>query len=156
MSPSASRTTGISGTRSSLVGDVRQARNAGQQIGLVGIAGQHHGRAPAQPRQQHLDLGIGAVLRLIDHHKTFAQGAAAHIGDRRDLDDAVGQHGFEPLGAQPLGQRVVERAQIGRQLFLQVAGQEAQAFAGFHRGARQHDALTLPASSASTALAMAR
>ena len=50
---------------------------------------------------------------------------------------------MQPLGAEALGERVVERAQIGRELVLQVARQEAQALAGFDRRARQHDAADL-------------
>ncbi len=41
--------------------------------------------------------------------------------------------------------RVVERPQIGRQFFVEVAGKEAQGFTGFDGGARQHDALHLAA-----------
>ena len=40
-------------------------------------------------------------------------------------------------------QRVVERAQIGVDLLLEIAGQEAEALAGFDGRAREHDAVDL-------------
>ena len=61
------------------------------------------------------------------------QRAAAHEGQRRDLDltrfHAVG----DLLGRQHVVQRVIERPQVGIDLFLHVAGQEAQPLAGFDR-----------------------
>ena len=43
---------------SSLVAISPQARYTRQKIGLIRITGQHHGRTPAQPCQQHLYLGF--------------------------------------------------------------------------------------------------
>ncbi len=53
---------------------------------------------------------------------------------------ALGHERADPLHRQPVGQGVVERAQVGGQLVLHVARQEAQRLAGLHRRARQHDA----------------
>ena len=99
---------------------------------------------PAEPRQQHLDLAVGAVLRLVDHDEAVVERPAAHIGDGRDLDRAVGHEGLQALPAQPVPQRVVERPQIGVQLLLHGAGQIAEALPRLHRRARQHDARDLP------------
>ena len=49
------------------------------------------------------------------------------------------------VARQHVVERVVERPQIGIDLLLQVAGQEAEPLAGFDRGARQDDALDLAA-----------
>ncbi len=71
------------------------------------------------------------------------QRAAAHVGQRRDLDDlALDQlgHGLE---AEHLVERVVQRAQVGVDLLRQVAGQEAELLAGLHRRAHQQDAADL-------------
>ena len=55
--------------------------------------------------------------------------------------DLAGAHSADHLVARHhVVQRVVERAQIRIDLFLQVARQEAEALAGFDRGAAQHDA----------------
>ena len=78
----------MSSSASSFWPTVAEARQLGQQVGLVGVAGHHHGRVPAQPGQQHLQLAVGAVLRLVDHHEGVVQGAAAHEADRGDLDGA--------------------------------------------------------------------
>jgi hypothetical protein len=123
--------------------DVGQAGDAGQQVGLVGVAGHHHGRVPAQPGQQHLQLHVGAVLGLVDDHEGVVQGAAAHEADRGDLDRPLGHQGPHPLDRQPVAERVVERPQIGGQLVLHVAGQVADRLAGLDGGARQHNAADL-------------
>ena len=111
-----------------------------EQVALVGIAGHHHRRVPAQPGQQHLDLAIGAVLRLIDNDESVVQGAPAHKADWRDLDRSFGHKLLDPLASEPFVQGVVERAQIGRKLVADIAGEIAQALAGLDRGTGQHDA----------------
>ncbi len=47
---------------------------------------------------------------------------------------------FRRLAAEPLGKGVVERAKIGRELVLEIAGQEAQPLAGLDRGPGEDDA----------------
>ena len=49
------------------------------------------------------------------------------------------------LGAHHVVERVVERAEIGIDLFLHVAGQEAEALAGLDRGTREDDAVDVAA-----------
>src|SRR6516162_5109146 len=124
--------------------DLCKSGEAVEKITLVGIASHDHCRMPAQPRQQHLDLAIGAVLRLVDDDESVVQGAAAHIGDRRNLDCALGHQLFDPFAAEPLVQRIVQRAQIGCQLLVDVTGQVTEALAGLDCGAGQHDAADLP------------
>ena len=58
--------------------------------------------------------------------------------------------------AHEVVERVVERPQVRIDFLRHVAGQEAEALAGFDRGAHQHDALHASRSSASTAQATAR
>ena len=70
--------------------------------------------------------------------------AAAHEGQRRDLDLARSDPAGHLFGRQHVVQRVIERAEIGVHLLLQVAGQEAQALPGLDRRARQHDAVDPP------------
>ena len=74
----------------------------------------------------------------------MAQGAAAHEGQRGDLDLAAFQPLHHLLRRQHVVERVVERPQIGVDLVAQVAGQEAEAFAGLDRRARQNDAFDPP------------
>ena len=73
----------------------------------------------------------------------MGQRAAAHEGQRRDLDLAVGHAADHLVGRHHVVQRVVERAQIGIDLLLHVAGQEAEPLAGLDRRAGQHDAVDL-------------
>ena len=73
----------------------------------------------------------------------MGQRAAAHEGQRRDLDLAVGEAPQHLLGRHHVVERVVERPEIGIDLLAQIAGQEAQPLARLDRRARQHDAVDL-------------
>ncbi len=144
MSASPNRTTAISGTRSRLR-RYHPGPTCLEQVGLVGIAGQHHGRAPAQAREQHLELGVGAVLRLVDHHIAIAERTTAHVRPTGAISiTPSASSALRRLVSETLGERVVKRAQIGGELFLQIARKKAEAFARFHRGTRQHDAAATP------------
>src|SRR5262245_33168203 len=63
---------------------------ARRQIDLGRIAGHDHLALLAQPCERHLELDRGAVLRLVEDDDGVRQGAAAHEGERRDLDFAGG------------------------------------------------------------------
>ena len=130
--------------RPQAVRNVGQAGDRRQQVALLRVAGHNHGRVPAEPGQQHLDLAVGAVLRLVDDDKGVVEGAPAHIGDRGDLDRAVADQLLQPLAAQAVGQGVVERPEIGRQLLLHRPGQVAQGLAGLDRRPGQEDAADAP------------
>ena len=107
------------------------------QIDLLGIAADHHPRAHAEAGQEHLHLLRRGVLRLVEDDEGVGERAAAHEGDRRDLDLARRDAALDLLGRQHVVERVVERPQIGIDLLLHVAGQEAEPLAGLDRGARQ-------------------
>ncbi|MCY1296185.1 hypothetical protein D9M70_455600 [compost metagenome] len=111
------------------------------QVDLRDVAGDHRLGAEADPGQEHLHLLGRGVLRLVEDDEGVVQRAPAHIGQRRDLDHLALEHLLRAVEAEQVIQRVVQRAQVGIDLLRQVAGQEAQALAGFHRRARQHDAL---------------
>ncbi len=53
-----SRTTATSSSPLEFPHDRGQSGQFRRQVGLVGIAGHYHGRMPAQPRQQHLELAV--------------------------------------------------------------------------------------------------
>ena len=71
------------------------------------------------------------------------QRAAAHEGERRDLDLAGLQRALDDARVHQVVERVVDRAQIGIDLLAHVAGQEAEPLAGLDRRARQDDAVDL-------------
>src|ERR1019366_5602197 len=72
-----------------------------------------------------LRLGRGRALfgvRPGEHDEGAREGAAAHVGERRDLDDAfLGEPGGV-LGIEHVAQGIVERAKVGQELFAHVAG----------------------------------
>ena len=83
-------------------------------------------------------------MRFVQNDKGIGQGAPAHEGQRRHFDVAR----FHPLDHLIAGhhvvQGVVQRAQIGIDLFFHVARQKAQLFAGFNRRSGQNDAIHVP------------
>ena len=90
----------------------------------------------AEPGQEHLHLHRGGVLCLIEDDDGVRQRAATHEGEWRDLDFA-GLHGaLDDARIHQIVQRVVDRAQIGIDLFPQIAGQKAEPLAGFDRRPR--------------------
>ena len=108
-------------------------------------------------RQEHLHLLDGGVLRLVHDDERVVQRAAAHVGERRDLDDVPLDELAHALDAEELVQRIVDRTQVGVDLLHHVARQEAQALAGLDRpGAPARAVARGSVSSASTAQATAR
>ena len=100
----------------------------------------------------------GRVLRLVEDDERVVQRAAAHVGERRDLDRALLASALRDLlGLEHVVERVVERPEVRVDLLEQVAGQEAEPLAGLDGRARQDDARApLASSSADTAIATAR
>ena len=85
----------------------------------------------------------GRVLGLVEDDEAVVQRAAAHVGQGRDLDVAALEIFVVGLRAEHVEQGVVERAQVGVDLVLQIAGQKAQAFPRLDGGAGQDDAVDL-------------
>ena len=126
------------------VDGVEQARLARiGQVYLSDIAGNHRLGVVAHAGQKHLHLLDGGVLRLVHDDEGVIQGATAHKGQRRNLNDILLQHLVHLVRLQQIIEGVVERAQIGVHLLLQAAGQKAQLLAGLHRRTHQDDAAHL-------------
>ena len=111
------------------------------QVDLGDVAGDDGLGADADAGQEHLHLFRRRVLRLVENDEGVVQRPAAHEGERGDLDGALFVELADPVVAHQVVQRVVERAQVRVDLLGQVAGQEAQAFAGFDGRPGQDDAL---------------
>ncbi len=130
-----------------LVEDVAHGDQAGalvgRQVDLGDVAGHHHPRVEAEPRQEHLHLLGAGVLRLVEDDEGVVEGAAAHEGQRRHLDHAALEVAVDPVGVEHVEEGVEERAQVGVDLGLDVAGQEAEPLAGLDRGAGEDDPLHL-------------
>ena len=109
-----------------------------------------------QAREEHLHLLGSGVLRLVEHDERIVERAPAHVCQRRDLDRAARHELGHEFGIHHLVEGVVQRTQIGIDLVVQGAWQEAEPFARLHGGPGQDDATDLFALSACTALAIAR
>ena len=75
--------------------------------------------------------------------KARDKSAPAHESERRHFDDS-GLHQLGAALAQHIEQRVVERAQIGIDLLLEIARQEPETLAGLERGPREDQPLDAP------------
>ena len=112
-----------------------------REVDLRDVAGDHRLGAEADAGQEHLHLLGRRVLRLVEDDERVVERAAAHVGERRDLDRAALEELAGLVEAHQVVQRVVERAQVRVDLLREVAGQEAQALAGLDRGPDQHEPL---------------
>ena len=70
-----------------------------RQVDLGRIAGDDHPRAFAEAGQEHLHLHARGVLRLVEDDEGVGERAAAHEGERRDLDHARLQAALAPCRA---------------------------------------------------------
>ena len=111
-----------------------------RQVHLGHIARHYHFAAHAHAGQEHLHLFGGGVLGFIQDDKGIVQRAAAHIGQRGHLNGLLFYQLLEGFRPQQVKQAVIQRAQIGVHLILQIAGQKAQLLPRFHGGAGQNNA----------------
>ena len=116
-----------------------------RQVDLRDVAGDDHLRVEAEPGEEHLHLLGARVLRLVEDDEAVVQRAAAHEGQRRDLDHAALEVLRDPLGLEHVVERVEQRAQVRVDLRHQVAGQEAEPLAGLDRRAGEDDPVDLAA-----------
>src|SRR5207248_3056228 len=113
------------------------------QVDLGDVTGDHDLRAEAQPGQEHLHLLGGGVLRLVENDEGIVEGAAAHVGQRGNLDGS-GSHQFgDGLRVEHVVQRVVQRAQVRVDFLVQGAGQETQPLPRLDRRPGQDDPVDL-------------
>ena len=120
-----------------------QARRALRQVDLRDVARDDHARAEAEAREEHLHLLGRGVLRLVEHDERVVERAAAHVGERCDLDRA-GRHELRhDLGVHHLVERVVERPQVRVDLVVERAGQEPEPLPRLDGGPGQDDAADL-------------
>ena len=126
---------------------VAQARfGAAWQVNLRDVASDNRFRVKADTGQEHFHLFNGGVLAFVENDKRVVQRTAAHIGQRRDFNHVAFNQLFDFFEAEHFKQRVVQRSQVRVHFLAQIAGQEAQFFAGLNRRTGQKntaDLLTL-------------
>ena len=150
-SPSRTKPTPSIGSRISLIPD--QAGTPPGDVDLGDVAGDDRLGVEAHAGEEHLHLLDGGVLGLVDDDEGVVEGAAAHEGQGRDLDHVALEELVDLFGIEQVVEGVVERAQVGVDLLLEVAGQEAEPLAGLDRGTGEDDAVDLRRLSAAAASA---
>ena len=122
-------------------GVLEAAGHAAWQVDLADIPGDHRFGAEANARQEHFHLFGRGVLRFVEDDEGMVERAPPHERQRRDFQQTTLKRFGDPVKAHQIVERVVERAQVRVDFLRQIPRQEAQALAGFHRWARQDDAL---------------
>ena len=122
---------------------IRPERRRFGQVNLRDVAGDDGFGIEAEPREEHFHLFAGGVLGFVQNDEGIVERAAAHEGQRRNFDDAFFEKTFEFVGFEEVVERVVKRAHVGINFFLQRAGKKSEAFAGFDGGTRENDAIHL-------------
>lgn len=110
------------------------------QVDLGGVAGDDALGILAEAGQEHEHLLGGGVLGFVEDDEGVGEGAAAHVGEGGDFDDAAVHGLLDFLHVHHVVEGVVEGAEVGEDFFLEVAGQVAEGFAGFDGGAGEDDA----------------
>ena len=112
-----------------------------RQVDLRHIAGDDHLTVESQTGQEHFHLLARGVLRLVKDDEAVVERPAAHVSERRYFDIPFFKIGIIGLRPEHIEERVVQRPQVGIDLALQIAGQEAEPLARFDRGTREDDAV---------------
>ena len=127
------------------------------QVDLGDVAGDHDLGAEAEAGEEHLHLLGRGVLRLVEDDERVVERAAAHVGQRGDLD---GAGGHQPAGStRGRSCRAARRragAGRGRSSRCSVPGRKPSRSPASTAGRVRMIRLTCLACSAWTALAMAR
>ena len=121
---------------------IHQARpHRSRQIDLRDVAGDDDLRAVAHARQEHLHLRDGRVLAFVEDNDGVIKRAAAHEGERGDLDDVVLGVALDLLGLHHVVEAVEEGSEVRVDLGRHVAGEKAEPFARLDRGPDEDDLL---------------
>lgn len=108
------------------------------EVDLARISSHRHPRSLAQSGEHHFHLEPRGILGFVDDNIGVRQGAATHEGDRRHLDFPTLATSTQGFAAQYRRQRLPDRGHIGIDFFVEIPGQETEAFAGLDRRA-SHD-----------------
>ena len=107
---------------------------------MGGITGDHHLGVETLTRQNHLHLFRRCVLRFVENDEAIVQRAAAHEGDRCDFDRVALQQFLDLFRLDHFVERIVKRAYVRIDLFLERPRKETQALSRFDSGTSENDA----------------
>ena len=112
------------------------------QVDLAHVAGDHGACEPKPMRVRNIFICSGVVFCASSRITKALFSVRPRMKASGAISSALRSKAFcTLLETHQVVERVVQRAQVGVDLLRQVAGQKAQALAGFHRRAREHDAL---------------
>ena len=97
----------------------------------------------ADAGEQHEHLFGGGVLRFIENNERIVKSTTTHVSEGRYFDDFAGKSTLQFLRFHHIVQGVVERSQIGRDFFLQIAREKSKRLACLDCRPRQNDSRDL-------------
>ncbi len=113
------------------------------QVGLRNVA-RHDGPAVGtKPGQKHLHLTRGGVLCLVENDERGLERPAPHVGEGDHLHPVLLQGLGQLVAGHHLPEGVVERAEVRRHLFVEVARQKPELLPGLHGGAGEDNLVHL-------------
>ena len=121
----------------------KAARLVLRKIDLGAVPGDDALRSDPDTGEEHEHLLGGGVLRLVEDDEGLVERAPAHVGKRGDLDDVPVESALDLLGLEHVVEGVVEGAQVGKDLLLQLPRQESERLARLDRGTGEDDAADL-------------
>ena len=99
--------------------------------------------AKAHARKEHLHLLGRCVLSLVKNDEGIVERAAAHIGERSNLNNPLLNEGVSLLHVRHVEERVVERANVGVELLLEGSRKVTEGFSSLDDGTAEHDTANL-------------
>src|SRR5437867_111138 len=113
------------------------------KVDLRFIARHDRFRTVAEAGEEHEHLFGGRVLRFVQDDERVVQRASAHVGQGRHFDGAALHVLLDFLSREHIMECVVERTEIGSDLFVEIAGQKTERLTGFDSGPGQNDTRNL-------------
>ena len=113
------------------------------KIDLGGIAGDDAFGFGSEAGEEHEHLFGGGVLSFIEDDKCAVESTTAHVGEGGDFEDSLIHHFLDFFDIEHIVEGVVEGAEVGENLFLEISREKAEGFACFDGGAGEDDTTNL-------------
>ena len=113
------------------------------KIDLGGIAGDDAFGFGSEAGEEHEHLFGGGVLAFVENNESAVESTTAHVGEGSDFEDSLIHHLLDLFDIEHIVEGVVEGAEVGENLFLEISWKETEGFACFDGGAGEDDTTNL-------------
>ena len=113
------------------------------EIDLGGIAGDDAFGFGSEAGEEHEHLFGGGVLSFVEDDEGAVESTTAHVGEGGDFEDSLIHHLLDFFDIEHIVEGVVEGAEVGKNLFLEISWKETEGFACFDGWAGEDDTTNL-------------